>query len=829
MKKLRLSRPVVMLLMVLVPLAATSALKGIYYNATYDFSNLTLGTDTLGGVTYLTVNYDGLYNGGEPGMPSLPVDYIRFSVPWNATNFSVRAQLRNTVTQDVNKLVYPCQPPRMMSDTTPVVITLPDSAAYLNYPLQRAWVVDEGFLAGENHIVTVAVMPISFNMIGMGGFHYNQLKKTPTITLMLSYQLSDSLAMYPIVRQDSVLRQEGYALTRSMVVNPSSVEAHATGEIQSDFIFNPTSVDGLNGGGPHIDPTPPPVNNDSIFPTGELYFDNYPYLIVTSDDFTHSVRRIAALKRQKGYGVKIVTMDEVLASPYNMGGDLIRQTDGTYQLVDTTDAGKLRQYLKYYYNYYGTQYILLAGNGVPYKNIRIKTISENEDSVSTPSDLYFSDINGDWSRYSIDYQPELYVGRILAKDYEQITNYTDKLFRYELNPGNGDNSYLKRILYSEGFDLINSGELMYIRRYMDYIFPQPCILSESRDIEDTSKFPSGDHIIDSINTHQFGFISLHHHGFPSGLLTYGYRNGQKKDSFRFLWAIDSIHVTNGSDPNSCNDDPSTTNGLNHIYNKHYPSICYSTGCSTMPFDIRSGYETIPMNFGESYTTGKDYGGPAFLGHTRDAWSPCTGLLERIFAKKIYQGSHHIGIANGLAKSEAPSALSFADSVSAKHVPVTQNLLGDPEFEIWTDLPMRFTNIEVTRTDNSISISGIDADYTTISLYNNRYQIRGFKRVVNTSPVLFNDVPPNSSIMLYKHNYIPYIAPLVLQNTILNNTQYIIATDVTAGYYVDTNRTPGNVTVVNGIEYEIEASGTVTLQSGFSVEKGATFSVYPSSF
>lgn len=40
---------------------------------------------------------------------------------------------------------------------------------------------------------------------------------------------------------------------------------------------------------------------------------------------------------------------------------------------------------------------------------------------------------------------------------------------------------------------------------------------------------------------------------------------------------------------------------------------------------------------------------------------------------------------------------------------------------------------------------------------------------------------------------------------------------------------GNVTVKNGAEYEIEATGTVTLEDGFKVEKGATFAVYPSSF
>ena len=85
------------------------------------------------------------------------------------------------------------------------------------------------------------------------------------------------------------------------------------------------------------------------------------------------------------------------------------------------------------------------------------------------------------------------------------------------------------------------------------------------------------------------------------------------------------------------------------------------------------------------------------------------------------------------------------------------------------------------------------------------------------------------VMLHKHNMIPFIAPLMLQNVDLGTSQYVIASDVTAGRSVDSGRTNGDVTVKNGIEYEIEASGTVTLEGGFSVEKGATFAVYPSSF
>ena len=84
-------------------------------------------------------------------------------------------------------------------------------------------------------------------------------------------------------------------------------------------------------------------------------------------------------------------------------------------------------------------------------------------------------------------------------------------------------------------------------------------------------------------------------------------------------------------------------------------------------------------------------------------------------------------------------------------------------------------------------------------------------------------------MLYKHNSIPYIAPLVLQNTTLDNPQYVFATDVTAGRAVDSQRTQGDVVVEDGVEYEIEASGTVTLAGGFKVEQGATFAVRPATY
>ena len=39
---------------------------------------------------------------------------------------------------------------------------------------------------------------------------------------------------------------------------------------------------------------------------------------------------------------------------------------------------------------------------------------------------------------------------------QEVDNYTDKLLRYELNPGNGDFSYLQKALYTQSDDIQES-------------------------------------------------------------------------------------------------------------------------------------------------------------------------------------------------------------------------------------------------------------------------------------------------------------------------------------------------------------------------------------
>ena len=799
--------------MVAMTPTALPAVNTIIYTASYDFSKLSTGTDTLGGVTYRTVHYDGLYNDGAPGMPSLPVDYIRFSVPWNATNFTVSTTLQNSMINNAGSLlVYPCQPYWFMDDTTQHPITLPDSSAYYSnsyYPAQNAWVVDEGFLAGENHIITVAVMPVSYKHSKVGNVIINNLRKSQTVRLTISYELSDSLAMYPIVRQDTVLRQKGYRLAQSMVVNSNSVESFAPIEMtMNPDVINPNlGGDGLNGG-EVTPPDPGGLNTDTTsWYGGELDMaSKCDYLIVTTADLYHSTRGIAALKRQEGYDVSVVTMEDVLNSPYSLDGDRIEHEDGSYKLTYTDNAGKLRQYLKYMFKM-GTQYVFLVGDSVPYRKIALKTDSA-ETLVNIQSDLYFSDLNSDWSDTTVffnkDRAPELYVGRLLASSTQEVQNNSDKLLRYELNPGKGDRSYLQRAFFFEGSGWF-TGRLDIARDTLSSFFPNQIYMF---DIEDTPNPIKGNDVIDALNTNHVGFMTILNHGAPNSI---------------------KVHEGTSHYPLSyyiyANRDISSGDGLNCLRNKHYPTIFYALCCKTMPFDY------VGINCGKSFTTGKDYGGPVYIGHTRTVNSLFLTGCFNFFAEELKAGYYKLGEAVSISKFVATMACAFYTLKSFFHDSLSQGYLGDPSLELWTGMPQDYTNISITRGNGSITVSGIGVDSTTVSICgNSTADISLAKRNYLTNfSITISNISPNCLVMLHKHNMIPYIAPLVMQNETLKNSQYVIASDVTAGRSVDSDRTYGDVTVKSGIEYEIEASGTVTLEDGFNVEKGATFAVYPSCF
>ncbi len=768
------------------------------YTAQYSSGNLTIGTDTLAGITYSTVSYYGMFNSGEPGMPSLPVDYLKFSVPYNATNFTVTVTPRVWINQNLDHLIYPCQVPICIDSSDSLIVALPDSSAYYSesyYPSQMAWVAGEGFLAGENHIVTVAIQP--FRYFHTGNSDLVRLARTCNITLR--YELSDSMSIYPIVRNDSSLREEGYQLTQSMVVNPDlvSINAPRHNYANNDSLIiiqgGLTGGEGLNGSGTFFPGDPTPIDTTKIITDSIASEDSYQYLFITTPELYYSTRRLAALKRQEGYRVRVMTLNQIYSNLYSRNGLVEKNSNGVDIICDTTGFGKIRQYLRYAYTYNGTKYVLLVGSDVPY---RIEPYIPNSECFT---DWYYCELGSNLLTLKIDVEPDLFVGRILAKEPEQIENYTDKLFRYEMNPGHGENTdYLKQSLFTAS-DL-DKRELSKEIPFFASMFDRQDTIFEQKN----ANYPKGQEIIDSINTNHYGFLCSQNHGSSTRIKTYGADNQNRS---YFIWALDSENNA---------DSLETGNSLNMIQNKYRPMIYYSLACHTIPYNYNG------ICFGESFTTGKDYGGPVYIGFTEETQNIPSREILRRFANNLNLPEVKYNLNKAMILAKSGDIVQRHSIISKIH-----NYIGDPTVKIWTDNPIVFNNISITRTDHSIIVSGEGVNGAQLSYISNNG--RQISCLGTSTSVTFSSVSPNGLIMVNKYNHFPYIAPIEIQNTTILNSQYVIANDFTAGSNIDENRTSGNVVVKSGVSYEIEIAGTAHLEDGFKVERGAALKITPSCF
>ncbi len=737
--------------------------------------DMTLTTDTINGIVYCNVAYYDTYNNGESAHPSLPAKYFTFSVPYNATDISVSANILDYNLIPSPAKVIPMQEPQPSNGSVSIEFTLPDSTIYNTnayYPSQITKIVGEGYYLGDNHVVTVAIQPIQYNPVS------NTLKVNNELNLNISYTLVDKtmLPMRVLSRNSSTLRADGINKAKSLVLNPTNVENFAAP-------FTP-----------------------SITPSTTEAIPMYQYCIITSRELAPAFERLAAFKKNKGYDAGIVCMEDIIACENYEEGDIISGIND--------DAGKLRAFLSDAWEN-GTEYVLLGGKE-PHVPIRY--------AIRTPTDLYFSDISGNWNadndlQYgekdiaNIDYCPDLFVGRLLCNNIDEINNYIDKLLIYELNPGAGDFQYLQRSFIIDADEMERNNEANYIAIESLPIFPYSTIKHGSTD------YSSGAEIISDLNSTYHGFISLHGHGNPGAIdLTDG-RAG--------IGAIDN------DSPNDWYITKESGNALDCLINKDYPNICYSTSCTNMPFDIYTSSGStynVSMNIGESFTLGKNYGGVAFLGNTR--YGTCdlnlsngyqnSAYLEKCFLDQLKNNHFNIGIAEACSKIIENSP--YLNEFESHYIRLTHNLLGDPELEIWTDIPVKYTDadIDIYRSDQGISVSGDCLEGAKIVVLNTNGDIlNGIGKAVGSTTF---SASPNSHVVIYRHNMIPYLAPLNIQNETINTPWHYFTSSVNIGSNADSNRASGAVIFDYNTNCTIDASGNVTLGPNLTIKSGATLTI-----
>jgi len=430
---------------------------------------------------YMKVNYSGLSSQGIEGTPELPMKYIKVRVPVMANNISITIEKINKQNIPLSAGIYPAQPGVPMSSLQPISFVDCDPAVYGSYtgfPKEIVSIVDNGYLLGNIHIIDLAISPIVYYP------NENRLEFNSEISFRINYSVSE---MAPTNEGMHIINRisgsdEEFDLNH-LVVNPDFKEpAHNNG----------TSV-----------------SSRSISSTSSISLPVYEYVVITNNALKPSFNQLVSWKRTKVYNAGVITMEEILDDD-GITGD----TTATYALNDS--AGKLRQYLTYAFKQVQrTKYVLLGG-GASIVPIRFGTGWDNHnefigDSLGAkiPTDHYYCDINSNWKRDSdsylgerigdlIDCNPDLYVGRILCENAEEVANYTYKLMKYERNPGNGDSSYLTKAFITESDDMQSTHDAEYIENKL--LTFKSLIFSETQeDSDDLPPFPTGDTVIAEMN------------------------------------------------------------------------------------------------------------------------------------------------------------------------------------------------------------------------------------------------------------------------------------------------------------------------------------------
>jgi hypothetical protein len=778
---------------VVVALMAMPAVAEVRDTIDFDINDRSLETITIGNETFNQYSYPDCDHIDQTGAPMLPVKYIRLSVPHNATNITVTGA-GSWTSEALGRRIYPAPEPLTTNDTIPEEPELViDSAIYMTdayWPPAAAELVGEGFYMGENHIITVAVYPMLYNPVQNKMHNYTQVR------VKVSYDPGGTPANI-LVRYDNRLRQQELQQTKSLVANPQQVEAHA---IPASTVH-------------HMMMQQNPDTTDWPVP-------GYEYMVITTRELAPAFKRLIALKQQKGYRAGVVCVEDIMSDTLNLVGDSIYSNTGNL-LVINDSAAVVRRYLRRAFDL-GLKYTLIGGRNMPYRYAGTYQFNDHD----TPTDWYFTDLTTYWivkqygaSQYyklnSIS-GSDIIVGRLMAVINEDVYNYSKKLLTYELNPGNGAMSYLQNCLVVEGSELnpkTSTGHFM--ADAYSLIFNNISLIVQSGH-----NYPTGSQVIGTINNNGYGLLSIHGHGSPYTIATNNWNRPGYTKTYQRLASLDSL------------DAQFVNNGLDLLRNKYQPCVFYSWSCNNAPFDVF--YEPYldkhytNWNMAQSFLMGKDYGGVAFLGNSRvgyyssDTIRPhidYSPLLEKMFSQAICEGHYKIGDAENYSKY-------LYNSGSKVHLCLSHNLHGDPELEMWTGVPSCYNQIIQQQNDNSITLSNLGTNMVIVGLNDGMTQKMDSTA---TGSITINNVNPNSTVMAYRHNYLPYIAPLYLQNERVERSQYVIANDVFAGRNVDSNRTEGDLTIAEGSEYEIETKGQVLLAPGFKVEKGALFSVTQSDY
>lgn len=356
-----------------------------------------------GGFDRVTV--EGFNLRGAPGDPLLPVKEYNILLPPDADFSTVRLTVAHLVSED-------------LPGSFEVRPAAPDSAM-IEGRIVKDW-------TGANNVVNGKNMSI----YGVSAFFPAEVIQLAPNAEMRKYRFL-RVEVHPI-QYNPVTKQIRY--TTSAVVD-------------IEFARNPEKASDVNLIDTVLDKEAPELFYN--YEDGKSWYEppaggdqpadmsSYQLLIVTTNAIRSGSSKLddfIASKRERGLTVKVITEDQ-----YN-------------SMSGSQRADKIRNWLKSNYSTYSISYVLLIGDPTPGGTgsaaVPMKTCLPKTGESSTPTDMYYSDLSGDWDgdndgtygewsdyyNYSDpDLYPEINVGRIpvYSYNYTHLDSILQKIMDYQ--------------------------------------------------------------------------------------------------------------------------------------------------------------------------------------------------------------------------------------------------------------------------------------------------------------------------------------------------------------------------------------------------------------
>jgi hypothetical protein len=544
---------------------------------------------------YVVPNLKGCQHTNEVGSPFLPMGIYNVLVPAMAEVTSITVENSESIEIPGVFNVMPTPEYQPISLTKePIINANPDAYALTaNYPGRLVNYVQTGDKSGYR-IASFFLYPVQYIPAE------KRITLYTTITVKINFEEGIVAPTFLTKEQKDVFSQE----MRSIVINPNDVERYAPGEHR--------------------------LQNE------------VRYLLITTDAFVSSFQPLVDWRTKQGLKGEILTVNTI---------------SSTYPGRDVPE--KIRNAIIYYYQNRGLIYVVLGGD-VAYVPKRGVYISYGGYTYSDmPSDLYFSDLTGSWdgdhdntfgeTNDSVNFYPEVYVGRASVSNTTQASTFVNKVLTFEKNP---PPEYLKRIL-------LPSVMLFSSYNWHGHIVNDtianitPVGWTDRSMIDPTSTTP----MRDSLNN-GFEFCHVPAHGNETGFYTQT-----------------SVQIYGVATANS------QTNG-----NKLF--ILNSIACHSGAFDYSSDC------LAEAMMNNANGGSVATMQNSRYGWGsppdlgPSEWMDVKFYDFLFNKDSFRIGVAHARSKSMY-TAQGISNGVWRWCI-YELNLFGDPAMPMWTEVPQNIT-------------------------------------------------------------------------------------------------------------------------------------------